>query len=435
MPLNGDYRHWPSHRKIGAIRDTILTAAPETPAHSGTDCALCASVFGVLADRIGVKPISYATKRNGVWMPKPLDEAKRLLRNEIREIHAYIVSDAAAAVPTAAPAPTATPDTPAPIAAPEPSVVTVNTDAACQADAEALIRWIQTELRPFGKRAADGQPFDEVGLRPALNGAAMLREGIRPDAIKHALTLHYPPEARRHLGVGRVDPQMFAPREFGGVTVPKSVKAHDGTHKALPYLRALALGGVPIFLVGPPGTGKTTLAKALADSLGLDFGAVSMTRGTSPSAFRGRPRISDPGTTALVNALIANGRAAEALALAEKAASEGDVQESKFVKLYRDSGVFLFDEIDASDENLLLLTNAALANRVFFNDATGETVRMHRRFVPIAAGNTLGLGGSRKMTGRSKLDAATLDRWNAGRVEVELDEALERHVYWARLAA
>jgi cobaltochelatase CobS len=158
-----------------------------------------------------------------------------------------------------------------------------------------------------------------------------------------------------------------------------------------------------------------------------------MTRGTSPSAFNGRPRIADPGTGALVQALIARGEVQQALELAQAAHAEGDVAESQFVKRYRDGGVFLFDEMDASEPNLLLIVNAALANCQFA--AAGGMVAMSRKFVPVAGMNTLGLGGDRNLVGREKQDAAALDRWNAGRTEILLDEALESKIYWSTVAA
>ena len=39
--------------------------------------------------------------------------------------------------------------------------------------------------------------------------------------------------------------------------------------------------------------------------------------------------------------------------------------------------------------------------------------------------NTLGLGSGRDYNARNRLDAATLDRWNAGRVQITLDPRIE----------
>jgi cobaltochelatase CobS len=206
----------------------------------------------------------------------------------------------------------------------------------------------------------------------------------------------------------------------------------------MPYVKALANAKLPIALVGPPGTGKTTLAGQLADELGFGpdgFGMVSMTRGTSPSAFNGRPKIGSDGTDALVKALIANGQTQEALQIARDASANADVITSQFERIFEHGGVFLFDEMDAAEPNLLLTVNAALANGKFANPSTGKIVHRHPDFVPVAGMNTLGLGGDRKMVGRERQDAAALDRWHAGRVQIELDPKLEASIFWAIVSA
>lgn len=418
MPLVGKASEWTSGTQQSVIRDAILGTVDV--GHSESDCEVCAKVYSTLLPGLGEAPLIFKNN-SGEPLPKGSLRARRF-RYKIAEVHAYMHGESRTSVPYIAPAPSPT--------------VTVNTDAASQREADEVIRWIQRDLRPFcAARNADGKPFDQIGLRPAENAAKMLTAGITSQAIKHALTLHYPPEARRQLGVTSFDPTTFAPRSWSTVQAPTAALKHDGTHKALPYVLANALAGVPVALVGPPGTGKTTLAKQLADALGRPFGFISMTRGTSPSAFNGRPRISDPGTTALVQALIANGRTAEALELAQAAHAEGDVNESEFVQVLKTGGVWLFDEMDASEPNLLLMVNAVLAQRRFANTATGETIPAHRDWTPIAAMNTLALGGDRSMVGREKQDGAALDRWNAGRTEILLDEALEAFLYWKTLTA
>ena len=79
-------------------------------------------------------------------------------------------------------------------------------------------------------------------------------------------------------------------------------------------------------------------------------------------------------------------------------------------------GVFLFDEIDAADANVLLVVNSALANgRMSVPSRHDQPVaKKHSEFVCIAAANTFGRGADRVYVGRNELDEATLDRFRIG---------------------
>jgi cobaltochelatase CobS len=105
---------------------------------------------------------------------------------------------------------------------------------------------------------------------------------------------------------------------------------------------------------------------------------------------------------------------------------------SLFEAIYEDGGVFLFDELDAGDENLLTLLNSALANGYFVNQQ-GKIIEAHEQFVPVSAANTMGLGANGRYTGRNRLDAATLDRWAMGRIRVHFDQLLAEFIYWTQL--
>lgn len=167
----------------------------------------------------------------------------------------------------------------------------------------------------------------------------------------------------------------------------------DNPHKQFSDLLAMIAAGCNVFLSGPAGSGKTTAAEMTAKALGLAFhftGAVA-------SEFK---------LTGFVDAA-------------------GKYHSTPFRKWCEEGGVFLWDEIDASDARALLSFNAALANRIMeFPD--GKIIRLHETCVAIAAANTFGTGADRVYVGRNQLDAASLDRFAF--IAWEYDEALELRI-------
>jgi cobaltochelatase CobS len=174
----------------------------------------------------------------------------------------------------------------------------------------------------------------------------------------------------------------------------------ETAHNALPDIVTAVVAGVSPFLVGPAGSGKTTLAEQVATVLKRKFYLES--RVTSEFKLLG-----------FIDAA-------------------GHVVRTQFREAYEHGGVFLLDEVDASDPDALTAFNSALANGLAaFPDAL---VKRHADFVAIAAGNTYGRGADRQYVGRNQLDAATLDRFCI--FEVDYDEMLELELSgdpdWAR---
>ncbi len=137
--------------------------------------------------------------------------------------------------------------------------------------------------------------------------------------------------------------------------------------------------GQPVMLVGPAGTGKSHAAEQAAEVLGLDFFAMSVGAQTSKSDLIGY-------MDAMKNYV-----------------------STPFRKAYENGGLFLLDEIDAGNSNVLIQLNAALANG--YMSFPDEMVRRHENFRFVASANTFGLGANRQYVGRNQLDAATLDRF------------------------
>jgi cobaltochelatase CobS len=167
-----------------------------------------------------------------------------------------------------------------------------------------------------------------------------------------------------------------------------TVKVEQAHAMLEPVLKAVCAGVTPM-LVGPAGSGKTTLARQVAETLGRTF-------------YMAARVTSEYKLTGFIDAA-------------------GKAVQTDFRRAYENGGVFLFDEIDASDADALTAFNAPLANDVA--DFPDGQVARHPDFVAIAAGNTFGRGASREYVGRQQLDAATLDRFTV--FEVDYDEALE----------
>jgi len=144
------------------------------------------------------------------------------------------------------------------------------------------------------------------------------------------------------------------------------------------------------YLVGPAGSGKTTLAQQVAVALGLPYYEASKI----DSKFD----------------------------LFGFTDASGTCVRTPFREAYEHGGCFLLDEADASNPNAFTALNSAIANGgASFPDGY---VQRHPDFVLLAAANTYGMGRDRVYVGRNPQDAATLDRFAF--MPVEYDEQLER---------
>jgi cobaltochelatase CobS len=179
----------------------------------------------------------------------------------------------------------------------------------------------------------------------------------------------------------------------------------EGTHPLFEKVLKLVVAGVNVLLVGPAGCGKTTLAHQIAKALKRKFGMLSCTSGASESQLTGW-------------LLPVGGKS-----------GEFSYVPSEFVRLYEEgNSVFLFDEFDAADPNMLLVVNSALANGSLHVPQRHKEPRVERgkNVAMIAAANTFGSGADMVYAGRNQLDAATLDRFYV--VQMDYDSALEQRI-------
>lgn len=150
-------------------------------------------------------------------------------------------------------------------------------------------------------------------------------------------------------------------------------------HRQLEQLITYSALRMNALLVGMAGTGKTHAAAQAAEALGLPFYSMSVGAQTSKSDIIGYM------------------------------SAGGDYVATHFRQAYEFGGIFLMDEIDAGNANVLIQVNAALSNGLCaFPD---KMVEQHPDFVFIASANTYGNGANRQYVGRNQLDAATLDRF------------------------
>ena len=157
-----------------------------------------------------------------------------------------------------------------------------------------------------------------------------------------------------------------------------------------------------ILMIGPSGSGKTFLAARLAEALKLKYYMQSCSAGISESQLTG-------------------------WLLPTKAGGAFEYVASGFVEAYENGGVFLLDEIDAADAQILMIINAALANHTMSvaQRTKNPMVKRHKDFICIAAANTMGHGEDEIYAGREILDGATLDRFRAGIVFIDYDDGVE----------
>lgn len=160
-------------------------------------------------------------------------------------------------------------------------------------------------------------------------------------------------------------------------TTDKTTVLKDVLHEKFDEVLKIVNLNIPVYLTGKAGTGKNVICKQVAEALGLDFyftNAVTQ----------------EYKLTGFIDA-------------------NGNYQETQFYKAFTNGGLFFLDEMDASIPEVLVILNAAIANR-YFDFPIGK-VEANPNFRVIAAGNTTGLGADNNYTGRYCLDRASLDRF------------------------
>ena len=164
-------------------------------------------------------------------------------------------------------------------------------------------------------------------------------------------------------------------------------------HQMFDIILKTIILGIPCYLFGPAGSGKNVIAEQIAKALGLDFYYSNAV--TQEFKVTGHSDIN------------------------------GNLVETEFYKAFTNGGVFMLDEVDASDPNALIVLNAALANGYFDFPVVGRKM-MHENFKCIAAGNTKGTGATMQYSSRFIIDEATRDRFDF--FEIDYDANVEKSI-------
>lgn len=178
-----------------------------------------------------------------------------------------------------------------------------------------------------------------------------------------------------------------APDDAPKFEAPKAELRHREFDKVL----MLVARGIHVYLPGPPGTGKSHMAKQIADTLDRPFGVQSFSPMSTESALKGFRN------------------------------AHGEYVRTIYREIFEHGGIFLGDELDNANPAIVAVLNSGLANE--FMEFPDGVVKRHPDFVFIATANTLGTGPTAQFAGRQKLDPATLNRF--AKVHIDTDEDVE----------
>ena len=207
----------------------------------------------------------------------------------------------------------------------------------------------------------------------------------------------------------RIEQEIEAQKAKIGVRTIRIERNGDETkitghvHPAFDKVLKLVCAGQNVLLKGPAGCGKTHLASQVAKALKKAFASVGGSGGVSESELTGWLLPTGDG-------------------------GRFEYHPAPFVTIYETGGIFLLDEVDGFDPNVLLTINQATANGGFFAAKRGASggspfVKRHAETGIIAACNTWGNGAGSMYSGRNALDTAFLDRFYP--IEMDYDRAYE----------
>lgn len=149
-----------------------------------------------------------------------------------------------------------------------------------------------------------------------------------------------------------------------------------------------------VYLYGPAGSGKNTIAEQIAEALGVEF-------------YYQNTLVTKFDISGYKNA-------------------QGEYEETPFYKAWKNGGLFFADELDNSTAEAIIALNAALANGYYTFPNSSEKVAKSPNFFCIAAGNTNGQGATEEYCGRYQMDESSRDRFAF--IEIDYNEKVEESI-------
>lgn len=181
--------------------------------------------------------------------------------------------------------------------------------------------------------------------------------------------------------------EKYAPKQYELVELDAVTRIEGARKELVDCVQALRLGMPGVMIVGPAGSGKTTMTRQIADTMQVQWFPISCNPELTSSALLGR--------------MMPDGQ------------HGARYIPGPFLKAYENGGLCVLEEFDTADPSIMLVLNTAIDSDTLPVPNRGDNpiAKRHENFFLILDANTFGDGASREYVGRMQQDAAFLDRF------------------------
>lgn len=246
-------------------------------------------------------------------------------------------------------------------------------------------------------------PFGAVEVLPTVPPAVPMVSAVSTDQmafLREALNTASVDEVKK-----LIHDELMDYHSYGKIELKKGDDTRVLPEAARHYLFKDILeavdANIPAALIGPAGSGKSTVCEQIADAVGLPYYLQNSVSGVHE--------------------------------LSGYMDAYGKYHGTTFRTAFEHGGLVLIDEVDTSDPGALKWTNTALANGHAMFPDNDKPVKRHTDFRIVIAANTFGTGADRIYVGANQLDASTLDRFvffDFG-YDLQLEQLLSGNLNWA----